>query len=115
MSKHYNSHEIQRLSVQVENFSWVENVDRRNVRQIDSDGITLDDLISETDSRHISADVTSASLLDLSQIPLSELLAQVLAISYATNSLAVLNIPAPFDKDETSARGFKAQLAGKIR
>ena len=61
--------EIQRLSVELENLSWLENDEQEAVRQIDPNGITLDDPISEAESRHISASVTSASLLEMPQTP----------------------------------------------
>ena len=106
--------EIQRLSVEGENVSLVENDDQQVVRQIDPNGITLDDPISEAESRHISASVTSASLLGMPQTPQIELLAEVSAISDAANLRAVLKCPAPFDKDEFRHEVSKPNLQEKF-
>ena len=98
----------------MENLSWLENDDQQAVPQIDPNGITLDYPISKAESRHTSASVTSASLLDMPQTPLSEILAEVSAISDAANLHAVLNSPAPFDKDESRHEVSKANLQEKF-
>ena len=75
--------EIQRLSNQADNVSGVENDDQQKAKRIDLFGKTFDDPISEEESRHISASVTSALLLNVRQTSLSELLAGVSRISDA--------------------------------
>ena len=61
--------EILMLSVQAENVIWLENDDQQTQQLIDPAGIALDDLISESESRHIPASVSNSSLLDITQNP----------------------------------------------
>ncbi len=58
----------------------------------------------------MSTSVTSLSLLDIPQTPLSEVLAEVSAKSDFAKLLDVLNSPAPFDKHQSREEISQEQL-----
>ena len=106
--------EIEKLSDQGQNVSWLENDDRQTARHINPSEITLYDLISDAESRYISESVTKPSILDIPQTPLNKLFAEVSAIPDAANLLADLNSSATFDKEESRHEVSKAKLLEKF-
>ena len=71
-----------------------------DVEQVQVEQSNIENPISVSESEHLSASVTSVSLLDIPQTQLSELLAEVLAISDSAKLFNFLNSSAPFDKNQ---------------
>ena len=92
----------------------VRNTDQQTALHILPSGTTLDDPISEAESRHISGIVNSASLLDIPQTTLSELLVEFSAISDTANLRAVLNSPESLNDEESRQELSKARLQEKF-
>ncbi len=82
---------------------WITVSDAKQIEDINADQITIEDPITVSESEHLSASVTSVSLLDIPKTPLSEVLGEVSAISGAADFLNILKSPAPFDMRQTRA------------
>ncbi len=80
--------------------NWISIVSKNETEQINANRIIIGDTITASESEHLSESVSSLSLLDILQTRLSEVLADVSAISDAANLSDVLNSLALSDEHQ---------------